>query len=620
MTRPVLLWDGDCSFCRAWIARWRVATGDAVEYATSQQHGVDFPLIAPSQFKQSVVLVEPSGHVSYAAEAVVRALAYGGGAARVWDWAYAHVPGFASVSEGAYALVAGHRDVFARVTRLLWGAHVVPPGMRLTSWVFLRLLGLVYVVAFASLGVQVTGLVGREGLLPIAPLLAGGWAQLGWRAVWLLPTLSWLNASDGWLVAQCVLGVLAGLALAVGAVPAVAAVAGWALYLSLANAGQEFLWFQWDSLLLEAGVLAIVLAPRVAWSSPRRDPAPSRFAIGMLRWLCFRLMFGSALVKWTSGDPEWRNLTALTHHYETQPLPPWTAWYAHHLPASFQRFSAGATLAIEGLLPLLVFAPRRARMFAAAGFAFLQVLIVVTGNYGFFNLLALALCLLLLDDAAWPAAVRRWARVVEHAPVADERRARTGALARAVLAALLVLSLVPLAAVRRPAAWLEPLYVVYRELSPLHLVNSYGLFAVMTTTRPEIVVEGSADGVTWKAYAFRWKAGDPRRRPAFVAPHMPRLDWQMWFAALDPQHVPPWFAGLCGRLLEGSRPVLRLLATNPFPGAPPHYVRARLEAYRFTTAAERRATGAWWVRTPAGDYVPPVVLDGGTVRLAAPRE
>jgi hypothetical protein len=399
----------------------------------------------------------------------------------------------------------------------------------------------------------------------------------------------------------------------------------WVLYLSLATAGQEFLWFQWDSLLLETGFLALFLAPLVARSSPRRDPPPSRAAVWMLRWLLFRLMFGSALVKWSSGDPEWHRLTALTHHYETQPLPPWTAWYAHHLPAWAHAGSAAAMFTIEGAVPLLMFAPRRARMLAAGALTFLQTLILLTGNYGFFNLLALALCLLLLDDAAWPAALRRWAGVNAAEGAATDPRAAPVRrrwpvrLTRPVFATLFVLSLVPLVrSLRQPTPWLEPLTSVYRAASPLHLVNPYGLFAVMTTRRLEITLEGSRDGVTWRAYEFRWKPGDVRRAPAFMAPHMPRLDWQMWFAALDPEHVPPWFAGLCARLLQGSKPVTGLFVSNPFPEAPPRYVRATLDDYRFTTSAERRATGAWWVRTPRGEYVPALALEGGQLRVVAP--
>ncbi len=624
LKQPLLVFDGDCGFCRAWIARWRRATGDAVDYAPWQRVAEQYPDIAPERFRESVILIEPEGRVSIAAEAVFRALARA--PRRGFALAcYRRLPGFRAVSEFVYRQVANHRAAFTVLTRVLWGGHVVPPGERLTAWAFLRLLALVYFAAFASLGVQITGLVGRDGLLPLGPYLEAALAQIGSRALWVLPTLGWWNHGDAFLSAQCWLGCAAALLLAIGIAPAAMLILMWVLYLSLTTAGQEFLWFQWDSLLLEAGFLAIFLAPLGLRSTPRLDPPPLRGAVWMLRWLLFRLMFGSALVKWSSGDPEWRRLTALTHHYETQPLPPWTAWYAHHLPVWAQAGSAAVMFVIEGAVPFLIFAPRRARMFAAGALATLQTSIFITGNYGFFNLLSLALCALLLDDAAWPAALRRWARVEAPVPSPSEsappRRGRwPRALTRPVFAALAVLSLVPLVrSIRQPTPWLEPLSAIYREVSPFHLVNPYGLFAVMTTRRFEITVEGSRDGVTWRPYEFRWKPGDARRIPAFTTPHMPRLDWQMWFAALDPEHVPPWFAGLCARLLLGSRPVLVLLATNPFPDAPPRYVRATLEDYRFTTAAERRAGGAWWVRTTVGTYVPAIALEDDRLVPAPPQ-
>ncbi len=147
-------------------------------------------------------------------------------------------------------------------------------------------------------------------------------------------------------------------------------------------------------------------------------------------------------------------------------------------------------------------------------------------------------------------------------------------------------------------AWLEP----FRTFS------GYGLFAVMTTERREIIVEGSDDGVNWLPYEFKYKPGDVNRRPAFVAPHQPRLDWQMWFAALGDYRQNPWFVNFCLRLLQGSPEVLALLEKDPFPNHPPRYLRAELYDYRFTSFAGRRATGAWWKREPLGEYLPAISL------------
>ncbi len=608
--KPVLLWDGDCSFCRQWVARWQRAFGDRVETAPWQQAAARFPEIPLERFRRAVQLLEPDGRLSEGAEAVFRALAR----APRGGWAlglYLHLPGFAAVSEWCYRRVARHRNGLARVTGWVWGPHLVPPGETLTAWIFLRLLALVYAVAFVSLGVQIVGLVGSHGILPARDFLEAVGARYGPAGHWLVPSLCWLDASDHALVGLCMAGTALAALLAAGLAPVPCLIGLWALYLSLVSVGQDFLGFQWDSLLLEAGFLAVFLAPWRLVSRPATDPPPSRAALWLLRWLLFRLMFSSAVVKLASGDPAWRHLTALEHHYETQPLPPWTAWYAHQLPAAFQRLSAAVMFAVEGVAPFFVLAPRRLRFAAAWTMIAFQTLILVTGNYGFFNLLTIALCVPLLDDGAWPWTWGRAAR-----PAAARRGRWPAWLVRPAAAVLLVLGLEPLlGALHWPDAWLGPVPALYALASPFRTVNPYGLFAVMTTERPEIVVEGSDDGVTWRPYEFRWKPGDVRRRPGFVAPHDPRLDWQMWFAALGGPREAGWFFAFCRRLLEGSRPVLGLLAANPFPRAPPRYVAAFVYDYRFTDAATRRATGAWWRREPRGPYCPALTLEGG--RLAA---
>jgi hypothetical protein len=351
------------------------------------------------------------------------------------------------------------------------------------------------------------------------------------------------------------------------------------------------------------------LAPWRWRSRPGNDPPPPRFALWMLRWLLFRLLFASAVVKLTSGDPTWRGLTALTYHYQTQPLPPWTAWYAHHWPVAVHQLSALAMFACEGIAPFFILAPRRIRFAAAVTIVGLQVMILATGNYGFFNPLTIVLCVLLLDDGVWPRLRRDRA---ERAPDAGIPRCWPRWISRPVLTAILTLSVVPVLAVFNvPMKLIRPLADLYNLASPFRTVNSYRLFAVMTTRRAEIVVEGSDDGVEWRPYEFACKPGDPMRKPRFLTPHMPRLDWQMWFAALADYRSQTWFLYFCQRLLEGKRPVLALLAKNPFPAAPPRYVRAVLWDYHFTDTATRRATGAWWRRERLGLYCPVLTLEGG---------
>ena len=366
--KPLLVWDGDCGFCRAWIARWQRATGDSVAYAPYQVAASLFPNVPLERFKRSVHLFEPGDRMSQGAEAVFRTLAYapGGG----WPlWLYRRLPFFAPASEALYWIVARNRRLFSLFTRIAYGRHVIPPGDTLTAWVFLRLLGVIYAIAFISLWTQIHGLVGSRGILPVAEFLESVRSRTGPERYWLLPTFSWLGASDLGLTLQCAAGSALALLLAIGAAPILTLLGCWALYLSLANVCRDFLWFQWDGLLLETGFLAIFLAPWREFSRPGTDPPPARPALWLVRWLLFRLMLSSAVVKLTSGDPAWRGLTALEYHYETQCLPPWTAWYAHHLPAWFHRWETIGMFAIEGIAPFLIAAPRLIRFAGAAAMA-----------------------------------------------------------------------------------------------------------------------------------------------------------------------------------------------------------------------------------------------------------
>ena len=559
--RPLLVYDGECAFCRAWIARWRHVIGERIDYAPYQDAAARLPDIPRERFAHAVHLVEPDGRHTQGAEAVFRSLAHAPG--HGWGlWLYRFLPGFAPASEWCYRRIARHRPAFDRLTAGIWGPHLVPPGETLTAWIFLRVLGGVYFVAFVSLWVQILGLVGRQGILPAHDYLEAIRAHYGAIRYWFLPTLGWLNSSDAALQALCAAGALVSLLLIVGIAPVASLFGCWALYLSLTTVGQEFLWFQWDGLLLETGFLALFLAPWRWRSRPGGDPPPPRLALAMLRWLLFRLMFSSAVAKLASGDATWRDLTALQYHYQTQCLPPWIAWYAHQLPAWFQRLSAALMFVIEGLVPFLIVAPRRIRFAAAASLVGFQVLIGLTGNYGFFNLLASALCLLLLDDGVWPwrwraaRAARMTAALAGGLPDLPAGAAETPGRAgwpawilRPALAALFVLSLVPTFEVLHwPTRWMGPVPAVFRFASPFRTVDRYGLFAMMTTRRSEIVIEGSADGAQWREYGFRWKPGDVKRRPEFVAPHMPRLDWQMWFAALGDWRSETWVLYFCDRL------------------------------------------------------------------------
>lgn len=483
------------------------------------------------------------------------------------------------------------------------------PGYRLAREVFLRGLGAILVVAFLSLYVQIGALAGDDGILPVRELMAGMRKFHGPGAWTKVPTLCWWGESTAFLEGLCLGGAAVSALPVLGLVPAPAFALAWLLYLSLVVAGQDFLAFQWDILLLECCFLAVFLAPWRLRSGIHRGPAPSAAALWALRILFFQLMFQSGCTKLLSDDPVWWDLTALDYHYWTQPLPTPLAWYAALLPGWFQRLSCGLMFAIEIVLPFAIFLPGRARLVAFAGTALLMGGIALTGNYTFFNLLTVLLAVPLLDDASLgrilPAARG------EAEPEGRPKRAAAG-LACALLASVSGLHLTAMFAGYGNLP--GPATSFLRTLTPFRTFSSYGLFRVMTRTRPEIQLEGSADGRTWRPYLFRWKPGPLDRAPPVVVPHQPRLDWQMWFAALGNARRNPWFLALATRLLEGSAPVRALFAEDPFPDAPPRYLRARLFHYRFTSWGEGRRTGAWWTREEKGLYLPVIALRPGEIR------
>lgn len=587
--RPLLVYDGDCDFCSGQVRYWQRLTGDAVDYAPFQQAAADFPQIPHEEFVRSIQLLAPDGSRHSGAAAAFRVLAAAGrpGWLRASRW----LPGFAPLAEGIYRLTARHRVAAGRLARLLWGRERYPSDYRAVSWLFLRLLGLVYLAAFVSFGVQALGLIGSQGILPLTDELQALGAQHGTRAWWLNPSLFWLDAGDTAIQAVSIAGAVAALLLTLNLFTRTVLPLLVLLYLSLVYAGQVFMNFQWDFLLLETGFLAIFL------------PWGSAVIIWLMHWVLFRLRFLSGAYKLLSGDESWAGFTALTHYFETQPLPTVGAWFAHQLPEVVLRAGVGFTFFAELVVPFLVFLPRGPRLFAAWVTILMQLLIMLTSNHNFFNLLTILLCLLLFDDRAL-----RGLRL----PQLPLRPGRIATATAALLAVLIVsssLSMMWSSFTRRPLpAFNEP---VVRLLVHWHIVNNYHVFPNMTTKRPEIIVEGSDDGREWQAYGFRYKPGDLSRRPRFNIPHQPRLDWMMWFAAINRPNTRTtfWFPDFMVRLLEGSPQVTALLEYNPFPERPPRLVRARLEDYRFTTPQERAATGNWWASKPLGIYFPPLSLD-----------
>jgi predicted DCC family thiol-disulfide oxidoreductase YuxK len=598
--RPLLIYDGRCGFCGIWIRYFQRLTENRVDYAPSQEAEPDYLEISHEEFQRSVWLVRSDRSRASGARAVFELMALARG--KSWLlWLYLNALPFQAISEASYRLVAEHRNFFYWITRIFWGRELFPASYRQTRSLILKGLALIFLTAFLSLIPQLSGLIGPHGISPASEYLEAIRSNIGIERYWLLPTLAWLNSGDFFIHALCWAGCGLALALLAGIMPRAALLGMFVFYLSIVSVGQDFLSFQWDVLLLETAFAATLLTRRLFF--PRKAPPPGQIGIWLMRFLVFRLMLESGLVKILSGDPSWRNLTALNFHYETQPLPTPLGWYAHQLPAWFQKFSTGGVFAVELLVPFLFLMPRRLRIMGAWITIVFQLLIAATGNYTFFNLLTILLCVSLFDDRH----IQRFIPAKFRSESIDiPTQSRTAVVMGALLIVLGFFQLVVQTAVL-PS--LSPLFLQLLEPAErFHIVNGYGLFAVMTVSRPEIVIEGSNDGSSWRTYVFKYKAGNLHQPPHWVAPYQPRLDWQMWFAALSDDQDTPWFAPFMKRLLEGSPEVLSLLAENPFPDQPPRLLRATRYNYRFTDRESRQSSGDWWTRTYSGPYFPEVSL------------
>jgi hypothetical protein len=473
------------------------------------------------------------------------------------------------------------------------------PTWRIGRGLFTRGVGLSLVCAAGSLWRQIDGLVGPHGILPIDHYLAGA-AQVypGNQVLARIPTLMW------WLAPDRGLHQLLGAAIAIGAAVIIGTpldgpllLVGWAVWLSIVVAGQTWLTFQWDALLVESLMLAALVA---RWTPRDRDPP------GWSRWLVWllaaRLMFFGGLVKLTSGDPSWRDGTALTFHYWTQPLPNPASWWFAQAPVWFHQASTALTFAIELGAPWLIFVGPVGRRVAAAAFVLLMGLLAFTGNYGYFQLLAVVLSLALVDDAAWLALLARLRIRAPAAFTAPDPRpdARWWSRHRfapvgAVLLALATVYAAWTLEIQPPAA-----RAVRQALDPFRTVNAYGLFATMTKERPEVQLEVTTDGRQWIEWDLPDKPGDPLRRPPQVAPDMPRLDWRMWFAALGSCDRNTWVPRLQAAILRREPSVIALLGPDPVDGAALTGVRTIRWDYTPTHWGEP----GFWKRRRVGPYCP----------------
>jgi len=473
----------------------------------------------------------------------------------------------------------------------LWKRSLDPDDYRLIVWLFPRLLGLVYLAAFASLGLQIVGLVGEQGILPLQEKLELLSDRSALDRFLTLPTLFWIDSGDGALRAACVAGCVFALMLIFGVWVRVSLIALFVLFLSVFHAGQIFLNFQWDYLLLETGFLAIFLQNG------------SRAVIWMYRWLLFRVRFLSGLSKVLSGDETWADLTALNYYFEVQPLPHSLSWYAHQLPDGLLKFATGSVLFVEIIVPFMMLLPRGPRLVAAWLTLGHQGLILLTSNHSYVNPLVILLCLFLFDDRAVRRIVPGFAlRRIEssnrfRAEPGKWNHAFAGALSLWIFFISTAQSWEMIYGRRNP----EPIAWLTEHVRPFRVTSLYHVFPTMKTERIEILIEGSIDGETWRPYRFRYKPQDPDRAPRFIVPHQPRLDWMMWFLPMHPIFL-QWFEPFVRRLQENSTEVLDLLEENPFPETGPRYLRIKAFRYRFTDPQTRKRTGNWWVREDLGPF------------------
>ncbi len=636
-TISTMVYDGDCSFCTYWINRWKTRTREKIRYISYQECGDQFSPLSENEFQTSVFLILPNGIFLSGAGAVFRSLT--SNRFLSWfNWIYNRIRLFRILSESVYSFIAANRNFFSKVTKLLWGNNTELPSYHISRWLFLKFIAVIYCIGFTSFWVQWKGLVGPEGILPITEYFNHIKNQVGNVGFLHAPSLQWFFQNFGGMDFICISGMIFSILLLSGILPGISAIVLWLLYLSVYTGGQRFLSFQWDILLLETGFLSIFVAPFCFRFQLSKQYSLSGGCVFLMRWLLFRLMFFSGVTKLASGDPVWTDLTALTYHYETQPLATWTAWYIHQLPVWFHQLSTGFMFFVELIIPFFIFGPQRVKLCACFYVTLLMGLILLTGNYTFFNLLTVSLCIFLLDDRI----LRKIFNSDLGGSVSNNTKLSSWNLIKEKIIIGFVFIMFLFSSAHTASRYFPDVKfpsVIHNTLSsirPFGIINTYGLFSVMTTTRPELIIEKSENGKDWEEILFKWKAGKEDVSPGFVQPHQPRLDWQMWFAALFFEQVDEiywqmnttkpetfqdhaalmsrlrvpsgyhWFYRFLRKLLEGSPSVMSLLEGET---ETPKYLRVWIYNYHFTNLDQKKKTGHWWARDQKRILIPAFTLN-----------
>lgn len=469
-----------------------------------------------------------------------------------------------------------------------------PESYSLIASFFPRLLGIIYFFAITALFFQIQGLVGKNGILPIKEHLdhLKGYAINKRLLYFNFPTLLWFDSSDRTLLFLTGLGMVLSLILALGFLQPLMLLLLYILYLSLKVAGQDFLSFGWEGLLLEITVQTFLMS---------LTAIPNLMIWISINFLLFRFHFQAGITKLQTRDPTWRNLTALAYHYQTQPLPNTVAWFIHKMPLWFHKLSTALVLIIEIIIPFGIFLNEDFRFFTFVALIGLQFMIWLTGNFSFLNYLTASFSTLLISN-------NFLVKFIDVPPILSSASS-SSVLVESVVSLLgtflIVLQMIRLGYQIYPSKYLNK--ILYWE-APFHLANRYAIFANMTTERYEVIIEGSEDGKDWKEYSFRYKPSEVTSRPKRISPYQPRIDWQIWFLPFRDFYTERWFQKFLYHLLKGTPDVLSLVKYNPFPNQPPKYVRSFLYLYEFTSFKERQEKGSWWKRQLIELYSPVMKL------------
>lgn len=471
----------------------------------------------------------------------------------------------------------------------------------------LRLLGLIYAIAFLVAINQVLPLMGSHGLLPVGDYLRRVSNALGSDGAGFmrLPSVFWFGHSDAALLAVAWIGLVLSLVVAAGYANAIVLAVLWFLYMSLVHVGQEWYGYGWEIQLTETGFLAIFLCPLLDMR-PFPRYAPPFPIIVLFRWLVFRIMFGAGLIK-IRGDVIWRNATALYYQFETQPIPgPLSRWF-HFLPHAVLKTGVWFNHLAELVAPLFVFWPRVARHVAGVVIVLFQFNIILSGNLSFLNWLTIVPALACFDDGFWARILPR--ALVRRAEAAAGRAEESKPM---MTTAWVVTAIVALLSIQPIGNLLSPGQIMNTSFDPLDLVNTYGAFGTVGRERYNVVFEGttdndSTDKAHWQPYIYKGLPVGLDRRPPQVAPYQLRLDWQMWFAAMATPNEYPWTYHLIWKLLHNDRNAVRLFARNPFAGKPPRYIRAVL--YRYWFVPPGTPHHQWWNRQRLYLWLPPMAAD-----------